>query len=473
MKKTITRPFYSLTGQIYFFFILIFCISFLIAVVLPSFDARNYATLKDKELDYYNNIVFSMMKKTDANTIFQLNSKIDFIKNEKQPMRFALISQSGDILDADYQDYNNIKEFITRSYNPLYPHKKQFEYSEVSGPFLIKLSDRTDRLITYYIYFIKNISPTHPLIKIFFDNYFMMLLVIIFVTAPLLLILSYQITQPILKLRKAVNNVAMGNFTINPDLENHGSSEIRAVGKSFNQMVSALENLLNSQKRMLSDISHELRTPLARLKLSTAIIRRRHGETPELERIELESERLEQMIADILNISRQQINSHLEHAIYPISDIWEDVVENTHFELEQLNRQQNTHKQLIVENHIKYPDRYFINGNISALSGALENIIQNAKKYGENTIKLSMSIIHDLLIICIEDDGNGIDDSEYKNIFEPFYRIDTARTRESGGFGLGLAIVSNTVKQHHGTIEAQRSELGGLLVKIQLPLWFD
>ncbi|OBX07996.1 histidine kinase [Gallibacterium salpingitidis] len=472
MKKSIIKLFSSLTGQIYLFFILVFCISFIIVVFLPSFDARNYSILNDKEINYYNNIVFAMMEKTDANNIFELQSQVEFIEKEKK-LRFALVNQAGKILNVNYQDYTNIKEFISRSNNPLYPQEKQFDNSEIVGPFLIKLSDGSDKLSIYYVYFIKNVPPTHPFIKKFFDNYLIMLLVIIVMTAPLLLILSYRITKPIVKLRKAVNNVAMGNFTINPDLEKEGPIEIRAVGKNFNQMVAALENLLTSQKRMLSDISHELRTPLARLKLSAAIIRRRHGETPELARIEIEAERLEQMISDILNISRQQISHHFAHKISPINDIWEDVIENTHFELEQLNKAQNTNKHLIVENNIAHPERYFINGNISALAGALENIIQNAKKYGEQTIKLSFSIVDDYLNISIEDDGNGIDDSEYKNIFEPFYRVDTARTRESGGFGLGLAIVLNTVKQHHGTIEAQRSELGGLLVKMQLPLWFD
>ena len=75
--------------------------------------------------------------------------------------------------------------------------------------------------------------------------------------------------------------------------------------------------------------------------------------------------------------------------------------------------------------------------------------------------------------MMVEDDGNGIDESEYQNIFQPFYRIDTARTRETGGIGLGLAIVFNTVQQHQGYISAQKSELGGLSIEIRLPLWFD
>ncbi|OBX04186.1 histidine kinase [Gallibacterium genomosp. 3] len=472
MKKRISKPFTSLTGQIYLFFILIFCISFTIAAILPSFDARKYSTLDDEEIKFYQEIIFSMTEKTKLEGVFRIQKQVEFVEKEKH-LRFAIVSKTRKILNVNSQDHQNLKEFFSRSHNPLYPQKKQFNNSEFIGPFIINLSHNKENLPSYYIYFIENIPPIHPFIKEFFDNYLLMLLVIISLSAPILFILSYHITHSITKLRKAVNNVAMGHFTINPELETEGPVEIRAVGKSFNQMVTAVENLLNSQKRMLSDISHELRTPLARLKLSAAIIRRRHGETPELARIETEAEQLEQMISDILNISRQQINSHLEHEISPITDIWDEVIENTRFEIDQLNKEEHTNKQLIIENHIENVDRYFINGNISTLAGALENIIQNAKKYGNQIIKLSFFIKKDQLIIHIEDDGNGIDPIEYKQIFEPFYRVDTARTRESGGFGLGLAIVSNTVKQHNGTIEAMQSELGGLLVKIRLPLWFD
>ncbi|MFC0309311.1 envelope stress sensor histidine kinase CpxA [Gallibacterium trehalosifermentans] len=472
MKRKLFKPFSTLTGQIYLFFILIFCISFIIAIILPSFDSRNYSTLQEQEVNIYNNIIFSMIEKMDDSNSFHLQSQIEALAKEKH-LRFALVNQAGKIMSVNYQDYTNLKEFIIHSDNPLFPQKKQFDTSEIIGPFLIKLSYEGEKSTTYYSYFIKKVPPTHPVIKVFFDKPLIMLLIISIITAPLLLILSYKITAPIARLRKAVNNVAMGNFIINKALEKKGPVEIQAVGKSFNQMVTALEDLLNAQNRMLSDISHELRTPLARLKLSAAIIRRRHGETPELARIELEAERLEQMISDILNISRQQINNQLEREIFPIPDIWEDVIEDTKFEIELLNKEEDTQKQLIIENNIKNPYSYFINGNSSSLSGALENIIQNAKKYGNEIIKISISINQDELIICIEDDGNGIDPSEYHKIFAPFYRVDTARTRESGGFGLGLAIVANTIKQHQGTILAHHSELGGLLVKIHLPLWSD
>lgn len=469
MKNAILRPFTSLTGQIYLFFILIFCIAFTIAVILPSFDSRNYSLIESRELNDYNSIVFSIMEKMSSTDVLNIKNTDNFLE-KKYNLNFAFINNNDVIFSKNYEDLVNLRDFIYHSNSPLIPQKKQFDDTQIIGPFQIKLdnsANNLDKLDTYRIYFIKPTKPLSPIIQAFFDKPVLMLIIIVILTAPLLLILSYRITKPIIELRRAVNNVAVGNFSINTDLEKNGPKEIQAVGKSFNQMVTAIDNLLNSQKRMLSDISHELRTPLARLKLSAAILRRKNGETPELTRIETEAERLEQMISDILNISRQQINTHLEHEIFPIEEIWEDVLENARFETEQ------SKQQLIINNQIKHPHRYRINGNPNALAGALENIIRNAEKYGNNTIRVSFSINQNELIMMVEDDGNGIDESEYQNIFQPFYRIDTARTRETGGIGLGLAIVFNTVQQHQGYISAQKSELGGLSIEIRLPLWFD
>ncbi|VTM48874.1 Copper sensory histidine kinase CpxA [Klebsiella pneumoniae] len=90
-----------------------------------------------------------------------------------------------------------------------------------------------------------------------------------------------------------------------PELE-AGPQEFLAAGASFNQMVTALERMMTSQQRLLSDISHELRTPLTRLQLGTALLRRRSGESKELERIETEAHRLDSMINDLLVMSRNQ-----------------------------------------------------------------------------------------------------------------------------------------------------------------------
>ena len=128
---------------------------------------------------------------------------------------------------------------------------------------------------------------------------------------------------------------------------------------------------------------------------------------------------------------------------------------------------------LEIHNHIPPSERYYINGNCQLLSSAVENVIRNAKKYAETRVSVVLTIHKKNLVIDIEDDGPGVPESEYEQIFRPFYRVDEARARQTGGTGLGLAIVLNAVQQHKGTVVASKASIGGLRVEIVLPLWID
>lgn len=243
--------------------------------------------------------------------------------------------------------------------------------------------------------------------------------------------------------------------------------ELRQVGKSFNQMITALQRLTSYQQRLLSDISHELKTPLTRMQLALSLLRRRNGESSEITRIEGEIQKLDTMIHDLLMLSRNQANHHLKREIFPIAKIWEDVLEDARFELEQ------NELALFVSQRIAHPERYFINGNIAMLASAVENVIRNAKKYTTTAVKVTIYLDQKNLFITIDDNGAGVPNNQYTEIFRPFYRVEEDRARQTGGTGLGLAIVANAVQQHRGKVSAEKSEMGGLKVKIQLPLWLE
>ncbi len=160
----------------------------------------------------------------------------------------------------------------------------------------------------------------------------------------------------------AADEVARGNLKQHPELE-AGPQEFPATGASFNQMVSALERMMNAQQRLISDISHELRTPLTRLQLATALMRRRHGEGHELARIETEAQRLDSMINDLLALSRGQQKSELAREQLKANELWADVLDNARFEAEQMG------KQLEIT---APPGPWTLFGNASALDSALE-----------------------------------------------------------------------------------------------------
>lgn len=171
------------------------------------------------------------------------------------------------------------------------------------------------------------------------------------------------------------------------------------------------------------------------------------------------------MVKDLLAISRQQLNHQIQKTVFPVDEIWLNVIEDAKFETSQNNI------VFIIKQNIANPHSYRINGAVDSLSSALENLIRNGQKYAKYMLSVSMEIQNGHLVLTVEDDGDGVPESEYDNIFKPFYRIDEARTRETGGTGLGLAIVKNAVQQHQGHIQASKSDMGGLKVEIKIPIW--
>ena len=362
-------------------------------------------------------------------------------------------------------DQDNLKPllaFLYRAEESSVPLARSFDHLRINGPFIVKTPKRE-----YNEYFIQTVNPQKEGFNEIFDSPWLMSVIVMCVAFPILFFLSWRLTRPVKELRLAANAIALGDLKINPKIEKQGIKELRDVGRSFNQMVTALQDLNQYQQRLLADISHELKTPLARLQLAVAIIRRRNGESSEIDRIENEIQKLNTMILDLLSLSRQQVNSHLARAKFPVQQIWFDILEDAKFEMNENGL------ALEIHNHIPPSERYYINGNCQLLSSAVENVIRNAKKYAETRVSVVLTIHKKNLVIDIEDDGPGVPESEYEQIFRPFYRVDEARARQTGGTGLGLAIVLNAVQQHKGTVVASKASIGGLRVEIVLPLWID
>ncbi|MGU3842432.1 ATP-binding protein, partial [Vibrio diabolicus] len=224
------------------------------------------------------------------------------------------------------------------------------------------------------------------------------------------------------------------------------------AGSSFNQMVEAVNQMISGQQRLLSDISHELRSPLTRLRMASALATRKQGESPELTRIDTEAQRLEQMISELLELSRMQANSHMTRETQPLESLWEEIIKDAQFEAEQMGK------------HLHYSElpKRSISGNPKLLMSAVENIVRNAIYYGKDEVKIDIKADDDTLHNTVDDNGEGVPEEELSAIFRPFYRVSTARDRHSGGTGLGLTITESAIRQHSGTIDASRRPLGGL-----------
>jgi len=245
--------------------------------------------------------------------------------------------------------------------------------------------------------------------------------------------------------------------------------EIGHLGRDFNVMAGRIESLVEAQRRLLGDISHELRSPLARQGVALGLARRRAGAeaTSALDRIEREGERLNEMIGQLLALSRLESGTDgLKNVKIDLSGLVQDVVDDADFEARSSNRSVN------LINH--EPCQLF--GVPELISSAIENVVRNAVRHTEKgtAVNVSLAIEPDhgerWATINVRDHGKGIPENTIKEIFRPFYRVEDARDRTTGGTGLGLSIAARAVRLHHGTIKASNAENGGLVVEIRLPL---
>lgn len=454
--------FNTLSFRVFLFFWLTFSLLTIVIFSIPYVDSRIYQQLSGSELSHYQQkIVENIRNKQIARILAGVPTEhLDFDIGSTYPI---LVNDKGEIFGAKEQEYPSIRQFYSHSTSLTKPLKKTFKDTRITGPFAFHLSDEQEQF--YRLFFMDYVSPQKELVNFILGNPMIFVGLLIMISTPLLWWLARSIAKPIRGLQLAAKAVALGDFKGNPELEMYGLRELRQVGSSFNKMVDALGEQLANQRQLLSSISHELRTPLTRLQLALALLRRRTEGCAEIQRIEMEAIRLETMINDLLLLSRQQLNSHTMREIFPIHLLWEEILADALFEAEQRNIE---FTQTIS---IKNPDKYFLNGNQNLLISAVENVIRNALKYTENKISVRIVLQNQYLQVIIDDNGKGLPATEFEKIFQPFYRVDETRTRETGGAGLGLAIVANVVKEHQGKVWAKSSQLGGLCVTISLPLW--
>ena len=273
----------------------------------------------------------------------------------------------------------------------------------------------------------------------------------LWVTLPAILVIFIAIlflknqTRPITKLAEASERFGRGE-----DVEEYrpsGALEIRKAGLEFDRMRKRILRHLNQRSEMLSGISHDLRTPLTRIKLQLAFIKDKEI-TSKLSR---DVDEMERMLSEYLQFSRSNFKEKSEK--FNLSELIISIVkkyENKNILLDQKNE-------------------VFFVGRKHLIERCINNLLDNSINFAKN-IKVTQQKIKKSVLIFVEDDGPGIHSSEYENVFKPFYKIDKSRNQTKSSVGLGLSIASDIIRSHGGNIELGKSEMGGLKVKIFLPV---
>ena len=278
-------------------------------------------------------------------------------------------------------------------------------------------------------------------------------------------LLALYLTSPVKKLQSTVKAFAEGNLEarVSPELGSR-RDELADLGREFDHMAERISSLISSQKRLLADISHELRSPLARLSVALELARKSSNgkASAPLDRIEQESERVNQLVGQLLTLTRLESGAErVPPEAVELEDLVQEIIDDANFEAKPMHRE----VRALQLDHCR------VKGSPELLRSAIENVVRNAVRYtAEGTaVEVSLASRANAAVLKVRDHGPGIPESDLQHIFEPFYRVSEARERASGGAGLGLSIADRTVKLHGGAIRAENGG-DGLLVIIELPL---
>ena len=273
----------------------------------------------------------------------------------------------------------------------------------------------------------------------------------LWITFPAILLLFIAMiflknqTRPITNLAKAAERFGRGENI--DEFRPSGALEIRRAGYEFDKMRKRIMRHLNQRSEMLSGISHDLRTPLTRMKLKLAFI----NDKDLSKKISLDIDEMEKMLNEYLQFTSSSYSE--KDDAFNVSVL----IENT------INKYENNNISC------KLTPRVYMSGRKNLIRRSLNNLIENSIKYA-NKINVQLSKKNSGIIITIDDDGPGIPEKEYDNVFKPFYKIDKGRGDSKSSVGLGLSIASDVIKSHGGNILLEKSHLSGLRVKIFFPL---
>lgn len=279
-------------------------------------------------------------------------------------------------------------------------------------------------------------------------------------TGVLCWLAAVGVVSPIRRIATTIAQFGQGNLSVR--VQTRRQDEIGQLGHSFNQMAERLERLIVSERRLLSDISHELRSPLARLKFAVKLARTSPDTAAALDRVERDIDRLSGLVANIVDLTFAEADPALRGASpMQLDEVVQEVIQDCGVEAEARGcriASTGTISQSVI-------------GSRELLRRAVENVLRNAIRYTPAHSSIQVALVDDgrEAMIAIRDSGPGVPEDDLVRIFDPFYRVDEARTDNGGGSGLGLSIARRAVEVHHGTICACNAH-PGLRVEMRLPL---
>lgn len=424
------------------------------------FDAKESSLLQDQAL-----LISGTLAGPEALTLERIEAALELLGSAENTRRIMVVDTSGYILyDSSAINHNQGQYALLQEVVLALQGNNVFRSSYSNGAFAsrtaVPIQYRGMTLGAIYIY---EYDGEQGEILMGIQTNLQSISVMVFVTALIMSwLFSRTITSRIQTLLVGVTSVREGEYDTSIPVS--GGDELTQLAEEFNGLTQRLRTTEEVRRRFVSDASHELKTPLASICLLTDSILQTDNIDPEIAKefmvdIGEEAVRLTRITEKLLALTRMDATNVKEVHVVPMAPIVERAAHMLELVAEQAQ----------VTIHLEISPLATVAANEDDLYQIVFNLIENAIKYnhpgGEVWVALDEE---EWVTLKVSDTGVGIPEDELDKIFQRFYRVDKARSREAGGTGLGLSIVRDTVLRHSGRVTAQRGEHGGALFTVTL-----
>lgn len=455
MINQFIRKIYTINIKLFLWFWLVAIVSIFSTKFISEQLAEDVLILPPHPIDQQK--LYHVANKIRKNKPKHLHLFINSLKNKSDAVLITKDIKTNLIL-PNSELFNDVYQYLEKnSFSNLTTIK--LSNTRITGP--IKISKGSKQL---YIIHRDNKRRFAFLLRQL--PYWMRIAIPVVISFLLCWLLARTLSKPISNMKNVANKFGNGDLSVRIKNTNKYNDELGDLAKTFNIMADKIQHNVESHQRLLGDVSHELRSPMTRLQVAIALAEKSKQQpkalTKHLTRCEIEVERLDSMIENVLSLSRLENSiQHTEFSTLHINEIIEPLIEDNQYLAEDRN--------IVIRSNITPCS---IQGDITLLSSAINNVLLNAVKYSPDNseVSLSVSIVNQKIEIHIDDQGSGVPNESLDSLFKPFYRTTEARERKTGGTGLGLAIAKQAINLHNGTIKAENLELSGLRIRIKLPL---